>query len=536
VSVISAPVTVDLASLSSMTQLMNVVTVPAGTYTSATITLDFTNASCLLVGQTTTAAIQDDMGNPLTGTVTLPMQFGQMSLGILATKHRLLEFEFDLNQSVDVDTTNNAVQIEPTFALHLDGSGKELLTLGTLASVSTTGSSFVGAVKTLHGVVLSNVTYSTDATTIFQVDGVPAVGSTGLTALALKPAGTWIQVVGVVDPNAQKIKAQYVEAGTGTYNGGTDIVEGHIVDRVGNPPAGNNVTFTVLGRSNNSTHTTFQYDTTFTVTTNFAATKVVRLFSPTQFNTDALNVGQRVRIFGTLSGTSMNATTPTSVVREQQSRAFGLATGAIASGTLTFNLQHIDLRPQSAFTWTDSGTTPPVPASFTANVGALGTGLPITSGSACEVRGFMAPIADNNQDMTATTLIDLDTAPSLLFVKNMPNGFTVALATSPTNIQITITGTPVPTEKAVIDHGFAGVTPLPSSPTPTIQPALATGIYMLRDKTANTLTAFSGFDVFATALGSALAQGATVMTIGAIGAYDSTSNTISATVVSAVIE
>jgi hypothetical protein len=59
---------------------------------------------------------------------------------------------------------------------------------------------------------------------------------------------------------------------------------------------------------------------------------------------------------------------------------------------------------------------------------------------------------------------------------------------------------------------------------------------MLRDKTANTITAYSGFDVFSTALGSALGSGATVDTLGALGVYDSTTNTISATVVSAVIQ
>jgi hypothetical protein len=536
VSVISAPVTVDLASLTSTTELMNVVTVPAGSYTSATITLDFTNATCLLAGQSTPAAIQDDHGNALTGTVTLPLQFGQLPLDIQVGKHRLLEFDFDLNQSVDVDATNNVVQIEPTFMLHIDGSGKKLLTLGTLTTVNTSASSFVGTVKTLHGVVLGSLTYSTDANTIFQVDGAPGVGAAGLTLLNSKPTGTWIQVLGVIDPNAQKIKAQYVEAGTGTYNGGTDIIEGHIVDRVGNPPAGNNVTFTVLGRSNNSTHTTFQFDTTFTVTTNFAATKVVRLLSSTALHTDDLNVGQHVRIFGALSGTAMNATTPMSVIREQESRAFGFATGAIASGTLTFGLQHIELRPESAFTWADSGLTPPDPANFTANVGTLGNALPITNGTAVEVRGFMAGVADANQDMTATTLIDLDSAPSLLFVKNLPLGFTVALTTSATNIQIAITGTALPAEKAIVDHGFAGVVALPTSPTPTIQPAGALGIYMLRDKTTNTITAYSGFDVFSAALGTALGQGATVDTLGAVGTYDNTTNTISAAIVSAVIE
>src|SRR6185295_10277979 len=75
VSIVSTPTTIDLATLSDTSQILNAHTVPAGTYVSATITLDFTNSVCMLNGQTTPATILDDAGNPLTGPLVLPIQF-----------------------------------------------------------------------------------------------------------------------------------------------------------------------------------------------------------------------------------------------------------------------------------------------------------------------------------------------------------------------------------------------------------------------------------------------------------------------------
>ena len=73
VSVVSTPTTVDLATLSDTSQILHAGTVPAGTYVSATITLDFTNSVCMLNGQSTPATILDDAGNPLTGPLVLPI-------------------------------------------------------------------------------------------------------------------------------------------------------------------------------------------------------------------------------------------------------------------------------------------------------------------------------------------------------------------------------------------------------------------------------------------------------------------------------
>jgi hypothetical protein len=534
VGVVHTPITVDLATLTDTSQFLNAMNVPPGLYDSATITLDFTNASCVLANQSTPATILDANGQPLTGQVVLPMQFGHHPMDAIGGRNRLLEFDFDLDESVDVDLANNAVRVEPTIVLRLDPDSKPIAAEGTLVSVDTSNRTFVADVTTVHGVALGNVTFEVHDATVFQVDGIPAHGTVGLAELNAKPAGTWVQVSGQRNPTVCGIRAGDVYAGTGTYNGGTDIVEGHVIDRSG--AAGADPILTVRGRSNNASHTIFQYDTTFTVNASFANTKVVRPGKAVAFDTDDLNVGQKVRVFGTLSGTTMDATATTDVIREQQTRAFGDASGAIVAGTLTMTLNRVDFRPAHQFTWTDGGTTPPDPNAFTVAAGALGTGLEIGSGTPVMARGFFSAVDDNNQDLKPTSLSNLALAPSHLYVRNLPGGFTVTTTTSPTSIDLDITGTAVTGEKATINYGLAGPAPLPTSPTPSIVPAGATGQYVVHDATTGSYTLYLIFADYTSALGTALGSGATLREIGATGIYDPTTNTVHAAVGHVVIE
>jgi hypothetical protein len=242
-----------------------------------------------------------------------------------------------------------------------------------------------------------------------------------------------------------------------------------------------------------------------------------------------------VRIFGALSGTTMNAATPGSVIIAQQTQMFGTANAAIASGTLTMNLAQVDFRAENLFTWADSGTSPPTPATFTANVGTLGNALSIAGGTPVEVDGFVAPIGDGNQDMTANALADLTTAPSLVYVKNLTGGFTVGATTSSTQIQLAISGTAATGELAIVDQGFVGTMSLPTTPAPTVQPASSGGLFMIRDKITGSVTAFTSFSAFASALGNALTQGATLEVFGALGTYNAGTNVTQAALVCVVL-
>ncbi|MFO0985152.1 MAG: DUF4382 domain-containing protein [Planctomycetota bacterium] len=407
VSLLSAPARVDLVSLSDLSQVLNVMDVPAGRYQSASITLDFSNGGCVLIGESTPATILDSTGAPITGLLTLPMQFGRGGITISASRHQVLEFDFDLNQSVIVDAASNVVTMEPAFVMRLDRSDpKDLIMTGTLVSVDVASQSLVVELTTFGGQEIGPATFVASDATVYQIDGVPSAGAAGLEALSAKPAGTWVQGYGAVDPQSRNFPVLYLEAGVGTYNGGTDIIEGHIVARIGG--AGADATLTVLGYSNNASHTSFLFNTAFTVNTMLAGTKVVRRASSGAYDTDDLSVGQLVRVFGSLSGTNVDGSS--GVVREQPTRVLGYAAGAIGGGTLTIDLNRVDLRLAGAFTWSDGGPTPPDPDAFAIKVGSLGQGQQIDAGSAIEARGFFPAIDDAGDDFVATSLTNRDNA------------------------------------------------------------------------------------------------------------------------------
>jgi hypothetical protein len=534
VSVLSSPVKVDLAALSDLSQILNYATLPAGTYTQAEITLDFTNASCILVGQGTPAAIVDTNGLPLTGQVVLPMQLGS-PLQVSASRHAVLEFEFALDQSVAVDAPLNTLTVEPSFVLRVDPtSPKALIAIGRLKSVNSVAHIFSVQLETLGGVQLARVDFAERVTTTYQLNGTPYVGLGGGVALGTMPMDTWTQVYAQLDPLTGRMDAIGVEAGSGTYNGGQDIVEGWVTDR--STGAGASPILTVVGHSNNAAHDAFQFNTTFTVATNITNTKVDRCFSAAMYNTDDINVGQLVRVFGALVGTNLDASTVQGVIRLQPTRVFGYAAGAPVGGVLTIDLNRVSLRSQTAFVWADSGTTPPDPLQFKLGVGTLGNGLGIAAGSAIEARGYFAAVDSASADFNTTTLIDLDDAPSLFVIKDRVADMTVTTTATAPSIVFDLTGVAGPGELAILDHGFVGVTQLPTAPSPMVVPANAATLCVLRDVALGTVDVYLLFDTFSGALAPKLAGGGRLAHFGALGTYDPITNAMSAYVIVAVVE
>jgi hypothetical protein len=532
VAALADTIRVDLADLSDVSRLLSRNNVPAGFYSGIEITFDFTNAACVLVGETTPATILDVDGNAVTGTLVLPMDFASV-LSVPVNRHKLLELDFDLDQSLEVDAGLNTVRFEPALHLKVDPSTpKPTAVFGTIASVDLADSSFVVDVRAFGDEIVTSVICDVGGATLYQVDGVPASGSTGLTALSTLAADTWVQAYGTIDANSERMVIVYVEAGLGTFNGGSAIIEGYVVGRTGG--AGADPTLIVQGRSQNASHTVFQYDTTFQISGDFLATQVVKWGSADGFSTDDINVGQRVRAFGTLAGTVMGST---DVVRLQPTLVFGHSVGTPSGTTATIDITRVGPLLVGAFQWAQSGTNPPDPAALIAEVGDLAQDLGLVNGSAMIARGFFSPVDDAGEDFTALALINADEAPSLLFVRDrLLTGFTLDLTAQLSGLQLVITGAAATGEFAIIDQGFVGATPLPSSPTPTISPAGLVGLYAIRDNDTGELQVYTSFASFSSALGNAIVQGAFVVQLGAFGDYDASLNTLSAGVIGAVID
>ena len=533
VGVLAQPVVVDFTSLAEVSEVFQMLKLPAAIYVSGTITLDFTGARCRLYGQTVNAAINDEVGSPLTGVHTYSVQFGTGPLVVTPGRNRVLEFDFDLDQSVIVNIPGNSVDVQPTFVMRVDRTDqKELINIGELASVNTADSSFVVNLKRPSGAVIGSVACGTSTGTVYQINGVPSIGATGFSALAALTIGTRIQTYGVLNTTTSRVDVVYLEAGIGALGGGTDIVQGHITAR--NTGAGSNPTLTVVGHSINAAGTTVQLNTSFSVSTDFALTKVVKRASIAAFDTDDLNVGQSVRIYGALVGTSMTANTASSVIRLQPTWVFGYANSAPAGGNTTITLNRVGLRPVASYNFTVAAVPLANPAAFVCETGSLTTGLGLILGTAMSSRGYF-PAVDyaGAGDFQSSSVTNIDAAPSLFRFRwtPLPSGNPFLTITS-TEVQVNMSS-PLLSLK-VIDHGLAGSQTLTGQPI--IRAAAGFVLYAIVDASTNAIALYTVFADFTAALQVAITPANRLYWLGALGVYTSATNTLDASLAVAITE
>jgi len=530
VTTLPATQRVNFADLTDMSEILVGTSIPAGFYKRASIALDFSNALVLLNGSTTPAAVVDEDGNPITGIVNTSLEFGTSARPYVSqTRSCLFVFDLDLNNSVTVDLTGNSVTFTPVISCTVDPSDPNpIISTGRLVSVDTeTGDISLGIRNFITGNLLCRYTVHTEGDTVFHVNGSALTGSAGLEAVAALSEGTRVFAHGVVDTSRAALEADFVVAGMYVPGGDMDCVEGLVVSRdVG---AGADPTLTVLGRCYDHTAQAWTFNQTFTVSASFADTTVLRWRSgDTALSTDNLNVGQRIRAFGVLSGTSLDASgVSQGVIRTLKTDIFGFAAGPVSGGTLTVDVRRIGLRPIANFDFVVESVSVADPAAFLVDAGSLSAGT-VTTGTPVRVRGYMAPLTalSAEPDFSALTIIDRSDVASLLVVRYVPADPAAFTSISSESLSIDVSGATF----AGVDQGFVGVIDLTASPEPTITPKFAIGLYhIIQD---GTLTGFLSFENFSAALAERTAAGARVARIAALGGYDAGTQVLSASIVS----
>jgi hypothetical protein len=538
IELLQEPVAVDFVALSELSRLLNVTAVPADVYTGVEVVLVYDGDRVHVNGDNQPAMLTDGEGMELTGTQMLPIDFA-LPLEATGGNNYVLELDLDLDQSVDVDAGGGRVLFEPSLIPRVNRPDpREHAVGGFLRTVVLERDLFRIGLESGPGDPVPVVEIEVGPGTVFQIDGVCLLGAAGLSQLDTLLPGSWVQAFGSLGASSARFQAATVEAGSGSYNGGTDIVEGLITGRTGG--AGADATLTVRGHSNNSTHTVLEFNLNYTVNTSFASTKVVRRGSATQFDPDELQIGQRVRMFGVLDTltNTLDLSMPTDVARLEPTHVFGIASGAPTAGKLVIDLARVDLRDASLFAWNEGGATPADPANFVLQVGNLGAGKGITAGTPVHASGFFTALGVADSDFVASTLVNAENVPaSLLLVRDRASGLTVTPTTLDTEIDFAFAGAAAGFEKAVVDQGFlgetdvvaTGITVLPGNP-------FSVGLYTLRDRTLNTLSIYLTFAAFSQGLEDALLGGATLLNFSALGTFDSGAAELESALASAVVQ
>jgi hypothetical protein len=526
VSVLTRTTRVDFVQLESINELVTAFDLESGLYTSVALTLDFANAVVLLAGETTPATINDATGNPITGTVDVTVDLVPGArLFVGPSKNNLFSLDLDLNQSVAVDTTTNSIRFTPVLEVQMNpGSPKPIATTGILQSVDLNALTFAVERRDITNTVIHTFTCAIAPTSVFQLDGVVQTGAAGLGSL-VGNINERVFVQGLFSGGSTRLTALAVESGAGVPGNGQDWVFGHVVARTGG--AGVNATLTVLGRSLDTGTSTHTYNTAHTVNVSHANTKVLRRGAFNTLNSDAINVGQLVWVFGDLTGTTLDATATTGVARLLPMSIFGIATGPASGDTLTLDVVRFDLRDVSAFNFDVSGQVQADPNAFTVGVTGLST-TGITTDSRIRAFGWIAPVGSTGDDAGAVALVDRTNAGKVLFCLWAPSSPTAL--TAGTELTLTdIAGADI----KVVGDGFAPVTLTPS-PAPVLQPLLTVGYYRIVQDAQ--VTAYGDFALFKSALVTRLPSSAGVFAVSALGTFDPTGQVFSALTATVVLD
>jgi hypothetical protein len=575
VSAVPVPETVDLAKLTSLSELWGTASLPVDTFTSAIITLDYTSAqiSVMVNGAPVQVKVVDTTGAAVT-TIAVTVTFDPANPLILqptfATSNALrAAFNYDMTASnkVDMTTSPPTLTVKPFMTLATTAADSKLIRVrGPLINSSVNTGTYTVVVRPFFDEVnsLGINTIFNDANTVYTFGGNTYVGASGLTALSQASAGsTETAAFTTFEPtttpapgvNAGIFHSVYVVAGGTLEDFFTEGMEGDVIARSGN-------TLTLRGALLTANAAEIvQYEDADSQVLIGPSTQVtadgVSTLGPLDYNSIA--VGQHITARGLFSVSSAGvpildstgSTVDTGSVRLQSTELFGSLTSA-SSGSLQLNLQAIQNYPASIYNFAGNGVSAaqdPVAANFTVNTGALT--LPTAApGDPLWIDGYLAAFGTAPPDFNAQAVLAESSVPATLAVVWTGTGTAAPFAT------LTATGLTIDLSNAAFGSGqlrigaeTVDVKTLSASPSivpaiavpaattglPLFMPRFSVGPGALTSVATNPIASFNAFSDFVTQLNTTFATPTPATQFVARGMYDRASNTFTASNIDVVL-
>ena len=542
----------DLTHQVDVTELLNAVGVPTGTYKQVVIGVDYSFPIVYLKGQSTAAAVVNTSGNN-PGIVYVTVKLDPSNpLVIGFNKSTPLALDFDVAASTTINAAANKVVVKPFVeAVTPSNDTEQVRARGLFVAANSGQSSFVENLRPFEDNAYSTVgalTVNTNASTYYNVDGKVLVGAAGLAAVATLPSNTPMVAYGTLGDMSTitpAFTATQVYAGTVVSNGAFEHVRG-IVSAI----SGNNLT--VLGATYlyyqgycSTGNLCYTYYPSATVkigpSTVFAEDNVPPPSSGTTVSAQSISVGTQIDAIGLGSSASgaLTLDATSGLVRLQSTPLWGtLNSGTSSSATLDLlSLGTIGL-PASGFTFAGTGSAAASYAVSTAALGAAGDQSATPAGTLLRVDGFPASYGAAPPDFNATALTPGSAEPADLIVEWTGSGTTSPfISQDSTSLALNLANA----DLAEVVTGpqsdcLAGATPacvrLAGAPAITISGATQFAI----GNATNGVSMFSTSSAFSSDLGSTLNGSTSVFRVVAIGSYDAATNTFTAKRVDVALE
>lgn len=529
----------DLTQRVDLTELLNAVGIPSGTYKSVSIGLDYSQALVYIKGQKTVATLGNtSKANP--GIVYVTVKLDPAHL-LVVGHNRSTPFALDFDLAASNSISGNTVTVRPFVAATATPTGSEPVRARGLFVVSNPGASnFVENIRPFEDNVYSTVgalTVNTTASTYFNIDGKVYTGAAGLSAAAgLAPSTpmTAYGTLGDMSTITPAFNATQVYAGTAVSNGAFEHVRGIVAAISGD-------TLTVIGATYLyyagycQSNLCFTYFPTATVKLS-SSTPVTEDGKSGTFSIHSISVGSQIDAVGVgpaapSNGFSFDATT--GAVRLQSTPIWGtLNSGTVGSASLNLlSLGTAGFAP-SSFNFAGTGTssaTDATAASYAINTGTVDESA-TPAGTLLRADGFPMPFgsAPPAFDATAVTVGTAEPADLIVeWIGSSPASIAPFTSYDSTSLTLNLNSTNV-----------AEVTTGPQQTklagTPTINIAAATQFAI--GNATNGVSMFSTPSAFASDLTSTLNGSTQVYRVVAIGSFDPATNTFNASRLDVALE
>jgi len=546
--------TVDLAQVHDLSELVEAPAVPVGTYTTLTLSLDYSAAyiSVAVNGVPTRANPVDSTGNTALGTAILTVAFdpgNQLVITDGVCTRLAIDFNLAAFNTVNASASPLTVTVRPIVtAVAAPADPTVVLRARGIFVVSQPSSSdYVVNMRPFDdlGSALGALTVNTSSSTYFNINGVVYTGAAGLTAMKSLQISTPIAAYGTLGSFSTitpSFNATAVYAGTVVVDPLADSLTGTV-------SAVNGTTVHVHGasylpRPGGLSAQPYYPDIPVTVGAGTVVTQDGAAASG--LSTQSISVGQLISVSGqgtldtTFTLTSMDATgtatgAPPGQVRLQPTPVWGTLNSAVA-GSMSLSVLSIGGFEPSALTFTGTGTdsaNDAVPATYVVNT--LGIDESATpAGTVVRADGIVTPFGSAPPDFTATS-VALGTATAQTLVVEWENGGAASpfSSASSAGLVVDLGNANLSSTVRYIATGprKTDLTTLPASPTIAFAATgpLALAVGNVTVNSVPTIQVFESASAFATALASALNGTNKVARLACVGQYDPATNTFTAT-------
>ncbi len=542
----------DLTQRVDLSELLNAVGIPNGSYTSMVIGIDYSQPIVYVKGQTAAATVEDTSGATDPGIlyVTVKLDPGH-PLSIGQNQSSPLALDFDLAAGNSINASTNTVTVRPFVEASSPSNDTEPVRARGLFVVANTGqNSFVEDLRPFEDNIYATVgalTVNTTASTYYNIDGAVFTGSNGLAALQKVAANTPVVALGSLggtppgsfDSITPQLTATEVYAGTVVANGQYEHVRGIVTGISGNSLTVADATY-LYYEGYCLSNLCYTYYPTATVSVSPTGTLVTEDGTPAAgFTTQSISVGSQVDAIGLGSTSSSNALTldaTTGGVRLQPTPIWGtLNSGTVGAATLSLISMGSENSPVASFNFAGTGTASAndaAAASYLVNATSATTGSDqsaTVAGTLLRIDGFPTPFGTAPPDFDATAVTTATSEPADLIIEwNSGSGTTAPFTSYDSNsLVLNLSG-------ATTTEVLNGPQPTTLSGTPAI--TISSGTQFAIGNAANGVSVFNTSGGFATDLTTTLNGSTSVYRVVAIGSYDPSSNTFTASRVDVSLE